>query len=734
MDSLIATLVIGRGPPRDPTPEELRTFASVMDTFIAAAPASEGLHPDLAALTSSQVAPIAEIWDLLRTSLPTPAKRKLLLVLYLLTRPAGTFALSAGSATLGCAFADLDRDTREKIVLGWRGSATKLNRTLFALFRGVSMLITYGLLISSPHLPIVKDGLRFPGLWRPPVESRPDPPAGLHVETLVDLKPDDSGVVTIDTDVVIVGSGAGGGCAAGVLTAAGYKVVVLEKGAYYPPQSLPPTELASVRALYDRGGLLTSDDASINILAGSTVGGGTAVNWSASLRPQHWLREEWAARGLPYFASPEFIRAIDAVCARIGVSATGVAHNNVNAVMVKGCDALGMPVATIPQNTGGKPHACGSCGFGCASSIKMSSAATWLADAGKRGGRVISGVAVRRVLVEGGRAVGVEGIATEPDSNMPPVTVRVRAKHAVIAAAGSIHTPALLRRSGLKNWHIGRHLGLHPVAVVFGVFDDDKVPAMDPWNGSMMTAISSVVERQPGQAPGTFPYGAKLECTTLTPMFASALIPWHSPAAHKAMLADLNRTANIIVLSRDRDRKASVEVDEDGEPDVRFDLSAYDQVSLVEGAVRAAQILVAAGARRVYTTQPDVPVWDRPSSSVHRQGTGADDPTLVAWTDQVRSAGFRPLATPLFAAHQMGTARMGSSPSASVVDPRGQCWECPGLYVADASAFPTSSGVNPMVTTYALAYSVARFLAGDQLGPDAVAKVDTAYAVRGSKL
>ena len=192
----------------------------------------------------------------------------------------------------------------------------------------------------------------------------------------------------IETEVLVIGSGAGGGVVSSQLAIKGHKVLVVDKGMYIPAEQLSGTSFftfrscriatdssigtpaAGFRDLYENNGLMASEDGSINILAGSTFGGGTTVNWSASLIPQHFVRQEWATKNkLPHFLTKEFTDSIDFVCHRMGVSPAAVVHSKPNALLVDASTKLGYHASTIPQNTAGNQHSCGFCSFGCEFSI-----------------------------------------------------------------------------------------------------------------------------------------------------------------------------------------------------------------------------------------------------------------------------------------------------------------------------------------------------------------------------
>ena len=195
------------------------------------------------------------------------------------------------------------------------------------------------------------------------------------------------------------------------------------------------------------------------------------MNWSASLQTQGYVRQQWADTGLPFFTSLEFQQSLDRVCHRMGVNSEHIKHNYSNRVILEGARKLGYAAKPVPQNTGNGQHYCGYCTMGCHSTGKKGPAESWLADAAKAGATFLEGYHVNRVLFDqksGGKvANGVEGIWTSRDSHFGTPNDAVKRKviikaKKVIVSSGSLHSPLLLLRSGIKNPHVGKHLYLHP--------------------------------------------------------------------------------------------------------------------------------------------------------------------------------------------------------------------------------------------------------------------------------
>ncbi|KAG0056379.1 hypothetical protein BGZ83_005295 [Gryganskiella cystojenkinii] len=620
---------------------------------------------------------VAEIILAKMHSLPAEKIEELGMVFKVLSSKVGTLALGG---TYG-EFPSLSREQRTQMILSWSNSMITKLRIFSRAMLSLSALSFYAQPIEKVH-----KAIGYPG---PDPEMHSDRFTSKTFPVYDFIKVPAEGV-ELTFDVVIVGSGAGGGVMAAELSQAGKRVLVIEKGHHYNQHELTLHQCDGISTLYENSGALSSADGAVTVLAGSTWGGGTTVNWCASLQLPYFVREEWAKQGLPHFNSPAYQKSIDAIIARLGISEKYLTHNTPNRLLLEGCRKLGYPTKDIPQNTGHQEHSCGWCGFGCRFGEKQGTMMTFLQDAKAHGAKFMQDSFVEKVLIQKGRAVGVVGYQT----NGGKFTIKASK---VIVSAGSIHTPALLKRSGLKNKNIGKNLFLHPVTYIFGKFAE----RVDCYQGSIMTALSTVAENTDGHG-----YGSKIEVPSHHPALNATFLKFKNAKDHKQQMLDVNHIMPLIVLTRDRDG-GSIELGPDGLPRINYTLSKHDTLSLEDGVERCLRILVAAGAKSVHTTQRGVEPFE-----VNPE-LGAEDPRFKAFLAKVKRASIKPGSAVIGAAHQMGTCRMGSSPKTSAVKPTGETWEVKDLYVADASTFPTASGVNPMLTTYSMSHSIAQFIKRD---------------------
>src|SRR5688500_4335390 len=507
----------------------------------------------------------------------------------------------------------------------------------------------------------------LPGRWEEigypgPLGTREDAPA----PRLELLKAREG--LELECDVCVVGSGAGGGVAAAVLAAAGLDVVVLEAGGYWSERHFDGAERSAFRRLYRGGGASATDDQGVGLIAGTCLGGGTVVNFTTSFRTPDEVREEWEGLGFP--AGDAFGASLDAVCERLGVNTEHNRPSRRDEVLRRGLESLGWHVDAMPRNVLGceQGGVCGYCGYGCPLGAKQSTLRTWLEDAAAAGARIVVGAKARRVLVERGTAVGVDA---------GPVQVRARA---VVAAAGAIETPALLLRSGLTSPNIGRWLRLHPATGVFGVFDEE----VRPWEGTVQAIYSDELRYLDGG------YGLKYETIPAHPALLSSAFPWESAEEHRRLMESFPRSSLIAVIPRDSGA-GRVRIGRDGEAIVTVLLREADARRLARGVDGAGRIFAAAGAREIVTAHA----------------------RMQSWRDGFPAAAFRfgPGRGALYSFHIMGSARMGGTPDLASAGPEGETGDGRHPVVADGSAFPTASGVNPMITIEAIAHLNARRLA-----------------------
>lgn len=496
--------------------------------------------------------------------------------------------------------------------------------------------------------------------------------------------------VTMKADVVVVGSGSGGGLIAGKLAAAGLKVVVLEAGGYFNEADFNQSELWGYQNLYWRGGATPSADMNISIMAGATLGGGSTVNWTNCLRTRPWVREEWAREhGLEGVDGPDYDRHLDEVSKRIGVNDQCSELNGPNQRIKDGAEKLGWSFKVLSRNTDKAtydPVSAGHMGFGDQSGSKLGTMKTYLQDAFDGGADIIVRCRADKVLVEAGRAAGVEATYSDPATGAT-AKVTVRAPQ-VVVAGGSLESPALLLRSGIGGPAVGNYLRLHPVAVVASVFRDKQ----NAFWGAPMTGMIDQFE-QPGNG-----YGFLIQAPHYTTGTTAAMLPFTTAAAHKEAMSQMVNTSFAIGLTRDHGH-GQIMIDANGEAVPTYAVTdSIDTANLQKAVEAQVRMHHAAGALRINAMAAGMPSW--------RWG---DD--LEAYIDRLTEIPFGFGGFTLFSAHQMGTCRMGKDPKTSVAGPFGELHDTPGVWIGDASAFPTSSGTNPMLSAMALAHRTAEAIA-----------------------
>ncbi|CAM9607822.1 unnamed protein product, partial [Phaeothamnion confervicola] len=546
----------------------------------------------------------------------------------------------------------------------------------------------------------------------------------------------------LEADVAVVGSGAGGGCVAGVLTGRGLRIVVLEKGPLCTAADFAAwTEAEAYENLYERQALAATEDGGIAVLAGACIGGGTTVNWAASFRTPNCVRRDWSERlGLKRFApGGPFDAALEAVSTRLGVTTErshnrrggggggggggAVRYNANNELLWRGAAALGCAPRPVPRNVGACTD-CGACGGGCVAGAKKCTRTTWLEDAARTGDLTLfPRMRVDRVLRDAiGRATGVATAAAAAGGGPYTLTVHARA---VVVAAGALHTPALLLRSGLRHPKIGRHLALHPVVGVAGLFPAIDTE-LDRGVGMGVVVSDMLPHADSGGSYGSYGSssggtGFAVETPPAHPGLLAGVLPWEGALLFRVTMAMTRHTAAFIAVPRDTSCAANrVVLGRDGEPVVRYAVTRHDRALLRHGTAAMSRLMRAAGADVVMPIHAGGRWFSCCGGS--DGGRGGDGATEDASFDRfVSSLPVVAYRTPIISAHQMGSCRMAAARGDGPVGPSGEAWEAPGLFVADASTLPTSLGINPMVTVESVAWMIAHDVV-DSLGASKAAR------------
>ena len=657
-------------------PTELATLRALASTFVPAADAA-------------RVADIAA--DALARAVDPAQLGQLRLVLRLLEQPLANLATGAGLA----AFRGMDQPARERLVLRWARSPLLLRRSGIHAFRKLLTFIAY----ADPGAPEAPNHLHAFIGYRP--DEPPTTPDRSAIQPIaLDRSPGkrSGSEVILHADVAVVGSGAAGGVVAAALARAGRRVLVIEAGPLVDESSMPRDELDAYGRLYLNHGLLSTWDGAITMLAGSGVGGGTLVNWMTCLDAPPDVREEWARdHGLEGVDGAEWAADVAAIEGELGVAPASVIPSK-DELIRRGATRLGWDAEVIRRNATDCGD-CGACPFGCRRGTKQSGIRTHLADAVRNGATVLDRARVRSVVMaaQGGVAgvIGTLAPAEDAASDTEPRWFSVLA-HQVVLAAGALRSPAILQASGFVHPDVGRHLRIHPAPIVGALMDDP----VDMWRGTMQAIRSQEFGRD---EPDRRRY--VIESAPGHPGLMALVLPWHGARSHAGLMRRARHFSPLIAVTRDGG-EGRTSLTRAGRVRVDYRLDDAGRATLHHALVSMARIARAGGAREILCI--GMPLHrhriDRPDE---RRRFGAFVQALVR-------VDFSPHRGTFASAHQMGTIRMGADPATHPADERGRVRAdsrgslVAGLYVADGSTFPTSLGVNPMLSVMAMARRVSR--------------------------
>jgi choline dehydrogenase-like flavoprotein len=481
----------------------------------------------------------------------------------------------------------------------------------------------------------------------------------------------------IECDVVVVGTGAGGGVVGRELADRGYAVVFVEEGEHHRRDAFDGRAVSAHKRFYRAA--FSVGNAAIPIFVGRLVGGSTAINGGTCFRTPPWVLERWcdqvgtddlsASSMAPYFEHVErFLEVAPSGRKEIGPIGDFIA---------RGCDKLGWSHFPVQRNAPGC-NGLGFCDFGCRTDARKGTNLSYVPAALRKGALLLTGGRVDSVLVEGGRAVGVEAVAANGKS------VRVRGR-AVILAGGAIPTPLLLLQQGLANrsGQVGRNLSIHP-SVGFGAIAEEPI-------------------RPSGHIPQGYGFdqflreGILVMAAQPDANVIGAVLPYVGRRLMEAV-ESYEHLAHFGILISDASANGRVWRDVGGVPAVTYNIAPEDVHKMHRAAVLTGEMALAAGARRLYPETLGIPPLD-----------GAKD------LDAFRSAKLQASDFVWTSYHPLGTCRMGIDPRTSVIDLDHQTHDVRGLYVVDGSAVGGPIGVNPQLTIMAMATRAAARIA-DHLG------------------
>lgn len=567
-------------------------------------------------------------------------------------------------------FSRLPVEARRAFLEGWMKSRLAFRRVAFNALKMFSVMGYYR------HAETWKDlGYDGPTLDRIPL---PTVPEDLRRFPKFHPLPGASGNVEEACDVVVVGSGAGGAVAAAELAKAGKEVVLLEMGAYHTSRDFTQREDEMMPELFQDRGARATDDMAITILQGKGIGGSTLHNTNLCYRVPDWVLEEWRAKsGVGWLDRKTLAPLYDEVERRISVTEVSPdAVNPNNEVTRRGATRLRWKVSLAHHNRVGCVGS-GFCELGCAYDAKRNMALTYVPDALDHGARVYADARVDRIVVEGGKATGVRGHRSDGSR------LAVRAK-AVVVSAGAIDTPRLLLASGIQGTgrRVGTGLKLHPFVAVAGVFDD----AIEGWHGIPQTVLMEEFLKPEVENPFLIIPGFA------HPMGLAVQVPGLG-ATHREWMRLYPRVAALGAMIHDR-TEGEVRGTARGLPDIRYRLEERDRRGLQAGMKAGAEILLAAGAKRVLLPHMD-PIELRSKGD-------------LGVVDEV---GIVPGRTVVASVHPQASCSLGAAPARGVVNEEGEVWGTKNLFVADTSLYPGSLGGPPQVTAMVLATHVARGIA-----------------------
>ncbi len=502
---------------------------------------------------------------------------------------------------------------------------------------------------------------------------------------------DYKGATTLEADVAIIGTGAGGGVTAEILAKAGLKVLLIEEGPLKSSNDFKMDEREAYKDLYQENAGRMSKDGGMSILQGRCVGGTTVINWTSSFRTpeqtlQYWS-DEFKTQGV---SKDEMAPWFDIMEKRLNIAPWAFPANENNDVLIRGADALNIPWKVIPRNVAGCWNL-GYCGTGCPTNAKQSMLVTTIPGAMNEGSQLLYSARAERLIIEDDKVTGIE--ITALDKGYRPTGVKLTVKApTVVLSAGGINGPAMMLRSDAPDPKglVGKRTFFHPTIFSFAEFDQE----INAYYGAPQSIYSDHFQWQTVDGP----VGYKLEVPPLHPGLTSALIMGHGES-HFDDIKKLPNLNGMIALLRDGFNEESeggaIELASDGSPVIDYPINDYLWEGIKRTHLTMAELQFAAGAKAVKPAHVDAKFetsWEASKAAINE----------LSYTSSRALVG---------SAHVMGGMAMGEDLDRCVVDSKGKYHYLDNLYVIDGSLFPTSIGANPQLSIYGMACRLATGLA-----------------------
>ncbi|MCH1929639.1 GMC family oxidoreductase [Shewanella sp. A25] len=495
----------------------------------------------------------------------------------------------------------------------------------------------------------------------------------------------------LEADVVIVGTGAGGGVAAEILSQAGLSVIMIEAGQLRSSTDFNMEERVAYPNLYQQAAAMKTSDKAIGIFQGRSVGGSTTVNWTTSIRTPSDALAFWeqqkSVKGLSREALDPWFEQMEQ---RLNIHEWKFDPNRNNAALKQGCINLGWDYTVIKRNVAGCWNT-GYCGMGCPVNAKQSMLVTTIPTALDKGAQLFSRVKVVKIEHHNGKVLALKAQALDTNAKPTSVELLFKAKHYILSG-GAIHTPVLMMRSDVPDPHklLGKRTFLHPALLSGAIFSD----AINGHSGAPQSIYSDEFVWKNGAAGEL---GYKLEVPPIHPvLMASKLLGYGKE--HADIMANFNQFQLTIALIRDgyhpESQGGQVRLTDKG-----FEMDYPLTETFWRGARRAfasmAELQFAAGAMKVMPVSEGMPYFS-------------------SWKDAkegIEQMSLAPLKTVVASAHVMGGCPFGEDEKLSMVDSYGQSHYLENLSVMDGSIFPTSLGANPQLSIYGITARNATALA-----------------------